>query len=81
MYVVNNITPNGPKFDLNIVVKFDNETQWFDFFFQKLCAAKQKVQRWKVSESEIQTTCMSLSRGPWTFSSVRIRLTEFDQKK
>ena len=34
MYVVNNITPNGPKFDLNIVVKFDNETQWFDFFFK-----------------------------------------------
>ena len=41
MCVVNNITPNGPKFDLNIVVKFDNEKQWLDFFLKTMdCESK-----------------------------------------
>ena len=59
MYVVNNITPNGPKFDLNIVVKFDNEKQWFDFFFNNYALRIKKPWSLKVSESEIQTTCTS----------------------
>ena len=52
MCVVNNITPNGPKFDLNIVVKFDNEKQWLDFFKNYGLRIK-KSWRCKVSESEI----------------------------